>query len=606
MVHKFEGADADLNRRESIFVLVDEAHRTTGGDLGNYLLAALPKATYLGFTGTPIDKTAHGKGTFKVFGVDDPKGYLDKYSIAESIEDGTTLPLNYTLAPNEMRVPEDQLEKEFYALTETEGVSDIEELNKILDRAVNLKTFLKSADRIEKVAAFVAKHFTENVEPLGYKAFMVGVDREACALYKHALDRHLPPEYSEVVYSSVHNDSELLTEFKLDEEAEKLIRKAFAKSDKLPKILIVTEKLLTGYDAPVLYCMYLDKPMRDHTLLQAIARVNRPYEEEGSVRKPVGFVVDFVGVFENLKKALAFDSDVVASVIQNIDVLKERFDTLMAQAAPYLVYGQGWVDDKAVERAIDAFGDKTSRDNFYTFFKELETLYEIISPDAALRPHVEAYTSLSVLYSLLRSAYGKQVTLVGELMRKTEALVRQNAVSSGVTVALPVVELDEDALKALREGGGSATTKILNLGRAIANTVATDGAEQPFLLPLGERVQSVLDFLDDRQMSTGHALTELERLIREYLDAKKEREHLALDEHTFAVYQALKLNGLPPEDALPLARRLHALFEQYPEHRHNAEQLRRLKAELYKNLLPTVGKKAMVETADRLLRIART
>ncbi|HEX9429739.1 MAG TPA: hypothetical protein VF944_05125, partial [Candidatus Bathyarchaeia archaeon] len=97
----------------SILWEVFEAHRTTGGDLGDFLMGALPNATYLGFTGTPIDKTAYGKGTFKVFGIDDPQGYLDKYSIAESIEDGTTVPLYYTLAPNELRVDRETLEQEF-------------------------------------------------------------------------------------------------------------------------------------------------------------------------------------------------------------------------------------------------------------------------------------------------------------------------------------------------------------------------------------------------------------------------------------------------------------------------------------------------------------
>jgi type I restriction enzyme R subunit len=607
MVHKFEGADANLSTRENVFVLVDEAHRTTGGDLGNYLVAALPNATYIGFTGTPIDKTAYGKGTFKVFGIDDPKGYLDKYSIAESIADGTTLPLHYTLAPSEMLVPEEQLDKEFLALTETEGVSDIEELNKILDRAVSLKTFLKAPDRVEKVAAFIAKHFRENVEPLGYKAFLVGVDREACALYKHALDKHLPSEYSAVVYTSVHNDPELLTEFKLDEDAEKQIRKAFTKSEKLPKILIVTEKLLTGFDAPVLYCMYLDKPMRDHTLLQAIARVNRPYEEDGSVKKPAGFVLDFVGIFENLQKALSFDSDVVASVIQNIDVLKQRFESLMTTQAPaYLEYSRGWVDDKAVERAIEGFSDKERREVFYSFFKELETLYEIISPDAFLRPFIQEYTGLSVLYNLLRSAYGGQVSLVKDLMRKTESLVREHASAEGFTGALPLVKIDEESLNALRREDGSSTAKIINLGRAIIDTVSKEGQEQPFLLPIGERVQAVLEFFGDRQFSTSEAVTELEILVREYLDARAEREKLALDEHTFAVLQVLKRNGLVPEKALALAGQLQGVFATYPEHKENAGQLRLLKAELYKYLLPAVGKKAMVETAESLLRITRT
>src|SRR5205823_405159 len=177
MIHKFEGLKKDSCTRSDVFVLIDEAHRSTGGDLGNFLVGALPNATLIGFTGTPIDKTAQGQGTFKTFGTDDPEGYLDKYAIKESIEDGTTLKLRHALAPNHIRVPEEMLEKEFFALAATEGVSDIDDLNRILDRALKLKTFLKADERIEKVAEFVAKHFKENVDPLGYKAFLVAVDR---------------------------------------------------------------------------------------------------------------------------------------------------------------------------------------------------------------------------------------------------------------------------------------------------------------------------------------------------------------------------------------------------------------------------------------------
>lgn len=184
---------ANINERENIYILIDEAHRTTGGDLGTFLMAGLPNATCIGFMGTPIDKTVYGKGTFKTFGMDDDKGYLHKYSIAESITDGTTLPLFYNLATNEMRVSHETLDREFLSLAETEGIADIEELNRILDRAVNLKNFLKGAERIDQVAQFVARHYRENVEPLGYKVFLVAVDREACAFYKKALDRYLPP-----------------------------------------------------------------------------------------------------------------------------------------------------------------------------------------------------------------------------------------------------------------------------------------------------------------------------------------------------------------------------------------------------------------------------
>lgn len=290
MIHKFDYIPENINTRENIFILIDEAHRTTGGRLGNYLLGALPNATYIGFTGTPIDKTFYGTGTFILFGKDDPpKGYLDKYDIAESIADKTTVPLHYTLAPNNMLVDKETLEKEFFTLAELEGVSDIEDLNKALKRAVTLKNMLKNKERIQKVTRYLAGHYRDYVEPLGYKAFIVGVDREACALYKQEIDKCLPAGYSEVVYSAGLNDNELLSRFHLTEEREKRIRKAFRNPEKLPKILIVTEKLLTGYDAPVLYCMYLDKPMRDHVLLQTIARVNRPYEDENGRVKPCGF-----------------------------------------------------------------------------------------------------------------------------------------------------------------------------------------------------------------------------------------------------------------------------------------------------------------------------
>ncbi|MGH8377398.1 MAG: type I restriction endonuclease subunit R, partial [Gammaproteobacteria bacterium] len=263
MIHKFNEIRKDSCARRDFFVLIDEAHRSTGGDLGNYLLGALPNATLIGFTGTPVDLTSYGKGTFKIFGREDQQGYLDKYSIAESIADGTTLKLRHMLAPADVTLPKDVLEKEFLSLKEAEGVSDIEELNRILERAVTLRAVLKSSERVDKVARFVAQHFRENVEPLGYKAFLVAVDREACALYKHALDKYLPSDAAAAIYTKNTNDAverPLVAELQLDETEEKNARKVFTKPGEQPQILIVTDKLLTGYDAPILYCMYLDKP----------------------------------------------------------------------------------------------------------------------------------------------------------------------------------------------------------------------------------------------------------------------------------------------------------------------------------------------------------
>ena len=604
MIHKFDKADADLCTRENVFVLVDEAHRTTGGDLGNYLVAAVPNATMIGFTGTPIDRIAYGKGTFKVFGKDDEKGYLDKYSIAESIEDGTTLPLNYTLAPNDIRVPREQLEKEFLDLAEAQGISDIEELNKILDRAVNLKTFLKAADRVGKVARFVAQHFRENVEPLGYKAFLVAVDREACALYKKALDKHLPPEYSTVVYTSAHNDDEVLAEYRLSEDEEKRVRRAFVKRDSLPKILIVTEKLLTGFDAPVLYCMYLDKPMRDHTLLQAIARVNRPYEDDEGIKKPAGYVLDFVGIFEKLESALAFDSDVVGSAIQNIDVLKSRFAALMEQAKPFLELCAGPIDDKAVERAIAVFEDKERREGFYKLFQELETLYEIISPDVFLRPYIEDYGKLTALYQIVVNAFSKKVALIRDLMKKTEELVKRSAIGTGLDTVMKPVRIDENTLKALKSPDGGEPPKVINLGKSLLATIKDEGEQQPFLIPISERTEAILEAYDDRQLSTQSALEQLARLMEEYLEAKREREKTGFDINTFTLFWLLKQAGAA--DPGELAPKVEAAFRKYPNYRDNVAEERQLKAELYKLVLPAVSRESMVTVVKRMLELPRS
>ncbi|MBN1863642.1 MAG: DUF3387 domain-containing protein [Victivallales bacterium] len=604
MIHKFDGIKKDINTRENIFVLVDEAHRTTGGDLGNYLLGALPKATLIGFTGTPIDKTAYGKGTFKTFGKEDEEGYLDKYSIAESIADGTTVPLKYTLAPSEIRVPREQLEEEFLNIAEAEGVSDVDELNRILDHAMRLKTFLKSKGRVEKVAAFVAEHFTNNVEPLGYKAFLVAVDRETCALYKEALDKILPPEYSLPIYTSAQHDSERYPQVyrhQVAPDAEKKARKLFPKADTQPKIFIVTDKLLTGFDAPVLYCMYLDKPMRDHVLLQAVARVNRPYERDADTQKPCGLVVDFVGVFEKLEKALAFDSDVVSGVIEDMDILFDKFKEIMTgPARNYIDLCQGGIDDKSVEKAIETFSEMEKREAFYKLYKQLEMLYEILSPSPKLRDFIDEFGCLSLLYQIICNAFRKKTILYGDIARKTEQLVREKAESFGLETTISVVKIDEKTLEAIKENSSSDKAKIINLVNSVRKTVLEDGESNPYLKPIGDRAEAIMDAYDERQVATEVALKKIEALIREIVEAQRQQQKMGFDENTFSFFWTLKNEDVAQPDRTAVV--IGEIFERFIHHRDNAAELRQLKAELYKALLPLVGKERMIHVAEKLLR----
>jgi type I restriction enzyme, R subunit len=606
MIHKFDGMPADLCARENVFVLIDEAHRTTGGALGTYLMAALPNATYVGFTGTPIDKTEHGKGTFKTFGPDDDSGFLDKYSIRESIEDGTTVPLNYALAPNELLVDRETLEAEFLQVAELEGVSDIETLNKVLERAVTLRNMMKNPERVDGIAKFLAEHYTSNVEPMGYKAFVVGVDREACSLYKDALDRYLPAEYSEVVISHGHNDPAELRRFHYDETKELEIRKAFRKPDGLPKILIVTEKLLTGFDAPILYAMYLDKPMRDHVLLQSIARVNRPYEDADDRAKPAGFVLDFVGIFERLEEALAFDSKDVSGVVHGIPELQVRFAELMAQGREtYLGIGKGLHADKEVEAIVEYFRDEERRTELQEFVSELENLFEIISPDAFLRPYLDDYDAVMRISAIVREAFYPGIDVDRSFLRKTAQLVQEHTAASPIQGITKVYKLTEDSLEQLTLTDSPDTVKVVNLVKLLHDLVANERDSKPFLMSIGEKAEQIAAAFRDRQMSTEDALAALAKLAGEAIEAEKAQASTGLKPEAFATLWYLKGKGIGEEKAQTVATTAAAVFDACPQWRLRTDQEREVRIKLNATLIKVGEKEHSTEYVDDIVESLR-
>lgn len=607
MVHKFDKLKANSNIRDNVFVLIDEAHRSTGGDLGNYLMGALPKATLIGFTGTPVDKTAYGKGTFKTFGAEDKSGYLDKYSIAESIADGTTVRLRHTLAPAKVLLPTEQLEKEFYALAESEGISDIDDLNRILDRAVHLRSFLKSTERVDEVARFVAQHYRENVMPLGYKAFLVGVDREACALYKEALDKYLPAEWSVPIYTKGAADVidyPLVAKHQIEPAREKQVRKLFRKPDQLPQILIVTDKLLTGYDAPVLYAMYLDKPMRDHVLLQAISRVNRPYEDSAGHQKPCGLIIDFIGMLRDLNKALAFDSKDVSGVIEDLDVMFVEFRRLLAQAEDRYLQPLSGGKDKQLESLLyDTLLDAGARQEFIDSYREIEGLYEILSPSPELREHIDSFRKLADLYLMVRSAYGSPSRFYEDVAQKTEHMVREAATSYGPILPGKTVEFDLKTLQALRSTGDDDNATVLNLVRSIGEEAASSGGQQAILVDIAQRAQAVLDALEQRAISTQQAIDQLSTLAREREQADAEREKLGLDLIDFSIYWLLHGEGF--KDSMTATKEIMQAVIRFPNHAASEDEQRQLKAELYRTLMREASGARMLRLGDGILRVLR-
>ncbi len=552
-IQKFEGIFPDISERKNIYVFIDEAHRSTGSKLGNFMMGALPNATYIGFTGTPVART-FGSNTFAIFGRDDKLGYLDKYGIKESIQDGTTVPLNYVIAPNKLLVDRALLEKQFLEVTEAMGVSDVEELNAILQKQVTLRNMMKNQERIDGIARYVSDHYKNNVEPLGYKAFIVTVDREACVLYKNALDKYLPASYSEVIMSSSNSDSEDMKLHHKTEEQEKSIRKKFQSPKDDPKILIVTDKLLTGFDAPILYSMYLDKPMRDHVLLQAIARINRPYEY-GDKKKKFGLVVDFVGVFGSLKKALAFDSTDISdieSVVQDLEILKSRFETLLEEMkVNYLDPLEGLQKDKVIDRILEVFqSSQTERENFANKYDELSDIYEILSPDPFLRDYLENYKDLTNINNILKEAYGDSGFVHRELSRKTGELVRDNTISSNIPDKLKTYTIDETTIERLMNSMDSDREKIFNLLISVKKFIEENIAASPYLISIGERAEEIATKHNNNQLTSEDALKKIEVLIEDINKSKSEERKLKFPKEVYAFYYFIKSAGIRESEAL--------------------------------------------------------
>jgi type I restriction enzyme R subunit len=600
-IQKFEGLQARANQREDVIVLVDAAYRSMGGTLGHSLIRTFPNATYIGFTDTPLEpSTRNADNVFKLFGTQGEYDYLDTYSITEATAEGTTVAVNYTLAPHDLQVDRATLEKDFFHLPEMAESDDIEELNTMFERSHTLKETLKSPQRIDKVAAFIAEHFQEHVDPLGFKAFLVALDREACALYKRALDQYLPSDWSVAVYSPTPYDQEYLSMYALRESDERKVRRDFLKSDYPPKILIVSQKLLTGFDAPILYCLYLDKPMRDHLLLQAISRVNRPYQTPKGQIKPYGLIIDFVGIFDQLNRVLAF-SDSHESVAQDLTTLEQRFATLMqGKAQDYLLWARAW-DDKAKELTIAHFEDKTRRDNFFTFFYQLQNIYDVLAPSSLLSPYLEDYKLLAQLFSFIQEAYTISSSREDVISNRTQAILNKRVIDSTLQLPGHIDKLSAQEFSSLKQSNTSEIIKILNLRKILATTIAEKAQSQPYLQAISEQAEALVQEYEDHQLTPQQALDQLEKLIQQYLTSEEERQKLSLDEDTYAIYTTLKLvtNTITPEQV----QAINAILKHYPDYRWNEQQEKQVRIELYRILHPILGIPDMIKATNRLMKV---
>lgn len=513
MIHKFRDAQPNMNERDNVIVMVDEAHRTQEGNLGRMMRAALPNAFLFGLTGTPINKA--DRNTFWAFGAEeDEDGYMSRYTFQDSIRDKATLPLHF-----EPRLPNYHIDKNALDTAFQEMANDLseEDRNKLSQKAAKMSVFLKSPERVKTIVQDIVQHYNQHVAPEGFKAMIVTPDRMACVQYKEALDELMPENSSKVVIStSANDDFDFKQKWAIDKDKQEKIVEEFNDPNSGLKFIIVTAKLLTGFDAPVLQTMYLDKSLKDHTLLQAICRTNRLYPN-----KTFGRIVDYFGVFDDTAQALAFDEETVKTVITNLQELRDKLPEHMEICLAHFEGVDRTIDGfEGLEAAQTAIGSNEKRDAFAKDFSTLSKLWEALSPDDVLNPYQKDYKWLSQVYTSVKPSSDDNGRLLWHALgAQTTALIHEHIHVAGINQDMEEMVLDAEVIENLMDQKNpKEAEKIVKI--LISRFKAKAG--DPKFKALGERFEEIRDKAEQGLISSVEFIKELCELAKDTLRAERE------------------------------------------------------------------------------------
>jgi len=540
-IHKFGEAPGVLDDRENIIVMVDEAHRTQEGDYGRKMREALPNAYLFGLTGTPINTRDHN--TFKWFGSEeDEGGYLSRYTMQDSIRDGATLPLHFEPRLSEIHVDEDKIDAAFEELADA---NDLDEKAKsfLSQKAASIEALIKAPNRVQQIAADIAEHFTTKVEPEGFKAQVVAYDKASCVAYKTALDTVLPAEASTVVMSKSRSDPAEWAPWTPDrDQLEAIVARFNDPADPL-KLIIVTAKLLTGFDAPILYCQYLDKPLTEHTLLQAITRTNRVYPPN----KTHGLIVDYLGVFDDVAKAFKFDSESVTKLITNIDQLKDQFEPALNTALAFFPGVDRTVGGyEGLIAAQTAIADDAQKDAFGLAYSIVSQLWETISPDPMLSQFAHDYRWLTDVYESVRPSDITGRLIWHALGAKTIELINEHVVVELPATKAETIVLDAETIEDLMAGKKQADPGAIE--KEITARIARH-LNNPTFVELGKRLLDLREKYAGIQQTSLDFLRELLELARDTVAAEKTVQETPREEQGKAalteLFESLKTGETP-------------------------------------------------------------
>lgn len=514
-IFRFGDVTETLNTRDNIIVMVDEAHRTQEGDLGEKMRLALPNAFFFGLTGTPINRL--DKNTFRTFGaIEDKSGYMSKYSFSDSIRDNATLPLNFEPVPVELHVDKDKIDAEFEELTK-----DLTEKEKVeLSSRVNMKAIMYDQERIHKVCVHIEKHFRTKIKPNGFKGMVVVYDRECCLKYKQELDILMGPKATTIVMDTNNDKADRYKAYRRDRDQEAAVLDEFRDPNNPLQLIIVTAKLLTGFDAPNLQVMYLDKPLKDHTLLQAICRVNRVAD----VRKTHGLVVDYIGIFDNVAKALNFDDQSMRQVITNIEAVKDELPNLVKKCLDYFLGVDRTIDGfEGLQAAQEAIPTDEIKDKFAADFRVLSRAWEALSPDPCLNPFKKDYIWLSNVYESVKPVDNTGALIWAALGPKTMELVHDNLSVGTAKEATEedIIELSPELVDFFIENPDvmKGKTKKIEIDLIAKIKKYTD---DPKFIKLGERLEELKTKHEQQLITSIEFLKALLQMAKEAAAAEKQ------------------------------------------------------------------------------------
>jgi type I restriction enzyme R subunit len=481
---------------------------------------------------------------------------LDRYFIIDSIQDGFTLKIAYQ--PRLEQEEGIRLNKEMLDTFIQIGIYDEipEEYRekteeKIKQKLNQIKVFLENPDRIKLVAQDIAQHFKENLDGK-FKALVVAVNRLACVRYKREFDKLLPKEYSEVVMTFTPTDRQEIQDYRKEliaryhgkeiEDVRKQIIDNY-KEQEYPKILIVTDMLLTGFDVPILQTMYLDKPLKEHRLLQAIARTNRPYKDI----KEAGLIIDYVGILKEFTKAFEnYTKEDIQGVLVDLNTLTQEFSQLIEETTALFQDIPKDQDDR--QTMLKAFETITTNEQnakkFQTNYRKLRKLFELLGTHPIKLQKLKEYAWLTQVYGYyihwLRQERYEEYRYVPKYFPKTLKYVYKTTQLADIERQYQTITFDTNYLKNLQEKIRTKEEKAANILFTLNRFIIIDKHRNPIYETLTQKVERILKLWKEKTKDYEKIYNQAAQIVNEINQLQTRQKQLAFTDLQYAILLTLE------------------------------------------------------------------